>query len=170
MASIKLDGFEKRRSQVTVNDPNPRILPEDEFTYKDIKYDLSFKTDLSNASDGTSVNTSDLEDLRDEHDIKQALNNIFNTMPGQKVLNPYFGLDLRHYCFDPVTNVTADHIARTILIEAPSQDSRINIVSLSVVGFIDLQQYQIEFTLQIDDIDSTLLNIKGTLNSDGFTL
>ena len=170
MASIKLSGFERRRPQVNSNVTEPRVVDEDTFRYKDIKLDLEFSTDLSNSPDGTSVNTSDLGDLRDENDLKQSVKNIFRTMPGQKLLNPYFGLNMAHYCFDPINSVTADHIARTILIEVPQHDPRINIKHLSVVGDIENAQYNIEFTLSLPDVDKGLLNIKGILNSDGFDL
>ena len=170
MASIKLTGFVKLSPQITVNDPSPRILPEDEFVYKDIKLDLQFEGDLTNSPDGTTINTNDLVDLRDDNDIRQAVKNLFSTMPGQKVLNPYFGLNLSHYCFDPINPITANHLARTILIEAPAQDSRINIKHLFVNGNTDSNTYEIEFTLFIDNVNSGLLNIKGILNSDGFTL
>jgi len=170
MASIKLRGFENAKPQANRNNVAPRVVAEDTFKYKDIELDLKITTDLSNSPDGTSINSNDLADLRDAHDIKQALQNIFSTMPGQKILNPYFGLNLAHYCFDPVTNVTADHIARTILIEAPQQDNRINIKHLSVTGDVDRNVYEIEFTLMLPDVNSGLLNIKGLLNSDGFDL
>ena len=169
MASIRLKGFTKITPQSNINDLTPRIVAEDEFVYKDIKFDLAFKTDMSNAADGTAVNTSDLQDLRDEHDVTQALKNIFRTIPGQKILSPYFGLNLAHYCFEPVNSVTADHIARTILIEAPQQDSRLNIKHLTVIGDPDTNRYEIEFVLTLPDVGKSLLNIKGILNSDGFT-
>jgi len=99
MASIKLTGFENVKPQANNNNASPRVVAEDTFKYKDIKLDLEISTDLSNSPDGTSVNNNDLADLRDQHDIRQALRNIFRTMPGQKILNPYFGLNLAHYCF-----------------------------------------------------------------------
>lgn len=170
MASIKLTGFEKTTPQATVNNPTPNVVSEDEYRYKDITLDLKFGTDLTNSPDGTSINTNDLDDLKDEHDIKQALTNIFRTMPGQKLLNPYFGLNMAHYCFDPINRITADHIARTILIEAPQQDNRIDIKHLSVIGDVDKNVYEIEFTLALPNVNSGLLNIKGLLNSDGFAL
>tara|TARA_R110002020_G_scaffold30367_9_gene95787 strand:- start:1571 stop:2092 length:522 start_codon:yes stop_codon:yes gene_type:complete len=170
MASIKLRGLEKIKPHITVDDPTPRVSSDDEFTFKDIKLDLEFEQDSTNLPDGTTINTKDLKDLRDINDIKQALINILNTSPGQKLLNPFFGLNLSHYCFDPITRITADHIARTILVETPMQDSRINIKHLHVEGNIDENTYNIGFNITIPGSNTDVVNIKGILNSDGFTL
>tara|TARA_R110000751_G_scaffold66754_1_gene136255 strand:+ start:14 stop:535 length:522 start_codon:yes stop_codon:yes gene_type:complete len=170
MGSIRLDGLQRVTPHAVINDPSPRVSFEDEFEYKDIKLDLSIGQDRSNAPDGTSVNTIDLKDLRDAEDFKQALFNMFTTMPGQKILNPYFGLNLSHYCFNPINKVTADHIARAILIETPIQDPRIRIAHLSVVGDISMNTYHITFTLVLPSKKSSEIRIKGILNADGFSL
>ena len=170
MASIKLDGLQRVTPHAVINDLSPRVSFEDEFDYKDIKFDLEFGEDRSNAPDGTSINTIDLKDLRDAADIKQALYNLFSTMPGQKLLNPYFGLNLAHYCFSPITKITADHIARSILIETPRQDPRINIVNLQVVGDINMNTYNVTFTLALPSKKSSEIRIKGQMNADGFSI
>ena len=171
MASIKLQGFEQVKPQKMVQNPNPKpSIDKDDFVYRDIRFDLQFDQDSTNLPDGTSVNTQDLADLKDVEDIKQALNNIFNTSPGQKLLNPYFGLNLTHYCFDPITRITADHIARTVLVETPQQDSRINIKHLTVEGDIDSSTYDITFSIIVPGSTMDVVNIKGVLNADGFSI
>ena len=167
MASIKLDNFRRQDPHAVIYDIEPRTVAEEAYLYKDIKLDLEFESDLTNSPDGTSVNSNDLAVLKDEQDVVNALRNIFSTLPGQKVLNPFFGLNLSHYCFDPINRITADHIARTILIETPLQDSRISIKYLTVVGKEDENVYSIEFQLELPDIKTGILNIKGVLNSDG---
>ena len=170
MASIKLDTFKMQSPQSVAYDKEPRTVDEERYVYKDIRLDLRFETDLTNSPDGTSINSGDLATLKDERELVNALKNVFSTLPGQKLLNPFFGLNLSHYCFDPVNRVTADHIARTILIETPLQDSRLNIKYLRVTGDQEAQQYSIEFTLDLPTLKAGLLNIKGILNSDGFTI
>jgi len=168
MPSINLQGLKAIKPQATREDLDPRVVPESQFKYKDIKLDLEFSSVNNNLADNTAINTKDLLDLRDIHDIKQSIYNMFNTMPGQKLLNPYFGLNLAHYCFEPITRITADRIARTILLEAPRQEPRMAIRHLTVEGNIELNQYNIVFNIHIDDADLEARWIKGKLNSDGF--
>ena len=168
MPAITLHGLEAAKPQATRHDLNPAVTPEDRFKYKDIKLDLEFSAVNNNLADSTSINTKDLLDLTDLHDIKQSLNNLFNTMPGQKLLNPKFGLNLAHFCFEPITQVTADRIARTILLEAPRQEPRIQIRHLTVEGDIESQTYRVGFNVHVDDSDLTAKYIKGKVNSDGF--
>ena len=169
MASIKLDGLQRTTPHVVADDLTPHVSFEDDFDFKDIKLDIEFTDDRSNAPDGTSINNSDLKDLRDAEDLKQALYNLFSTMPGQKLLNPYFGLNLSHYCFNPINKITADHIARSILIETPRQDGRINIAQLQVIGDIAMNTYHVTFTLILPSKQSSEIKIKGFLNADGFS-
>ena len=168
MASVNLDMLKAVDPHVTINDLDPHVGPDYAFKYKDIKLDLEYNTVNSNLPDDTSQGTKDLMDLKDMNDIKQSIFNLFNTKPGQKLLNPAFGLDLSHYCFEPVTQITADHLARTILVEGPGQEPRITITQLKVVGDVESGTYNISFNLEIPDNDIEVRLVKGKINSDGF--
>ena len=50
------------------------------------------------------------------------------------------------------------------------QDSRINIKHLHVEGNIDENTYNIGFNITIPGSNTDVVNIKGILDSDGFTL
>ena len=168
MASINLDSLKAVDPHITINDPKPHVGPDYAFKYKDIKLDLEYNTVNSNLPDDTSQGAKDLMDLKDMHDIKQAIYNLFNTKPGQKLLNPSYGLDLSFYCFDPVTQVTADHLARTILAEAPKQEPRISIKHLAVIGDAETGTYNISFNVDVPDNEVEMRLIIGKVNSDGF--
>ena len=100
--------------------------------------------------------------------IIQSLYNLLTTIPGQKLLNPAYGLNLSHYCFEPINNVTSDHIARSLLIEVPKFEPRIQITNLNVVGHRELSEYHITFGIHVPDYETDILTIKGIVNSDGF--
>ena len=168
MGSINLDEYSRTVPQQIQGNLRPRVLSEDAYKYKDIKLDLGFEIAVSNLPDSTPESTRDLTDLRNIQDVKQALLNLLTTVPGQKLLNPNFGLNLSHYCFEPITRITADHIARTILIEVPRQEPRLSISNLNVIGDIEEATYEIEFGIYVEELDNQAVTFKGLLNSDGF--
>ena len=164
MGSINIYGFEKDVPQVVEGDIRPNVTVGNEFTYKDIRFDLEYGAITDNNPADNSSNTTDLSDLRDLAAIKQAIFNLFTTVPGQKLLNPTYGLNLSHFCFEPITQITADHIARTVLIEAPKNEPRIDIIHLEIVGNGETNTYEITFSLTVPEYDNTVLNIKGIIN------
>ena len=170
MGSLNLDFIEKSEPHATEADPNPTVVPSDEYTFKDIKLDLSLGRLYGNMPADKSLNNTDLADIRDIHAIKQSLANILATTPGQKLLNPYFGLDLTKFLFDPVTEQTGDLIARSILSGLADQEPRIIISQLQVFGDIDRHQYEITFTVGFPGLNVSDVQIQGTLSTSGFNL
>ena len=168
MGSINLNELKSVKPQATVNNPNPNVEGNDNYTYKDIALDLQYTNVNNNAANpGAFINT-DITHLQDIADIKNSIENLLTTRPGQKLLNPTFGLNLGAYCFEPVNRVTADRIARTVLIDVPNQEPRIEISSLHVVGYEESGTYEIEFGIKIKDSTVGAQKMKGRLNSDGF--
>lgn len=70
--------------------------------------------------------------VEDELDIHQSLQILFGTLPGERVLQPGFGLDLSPLLFEPLTTtlrtLLEDRIATTLLIHEP----RIRLLDLVV--------------------------------------
>jgi phage baseplate assembly protein W len=68
----------------------------------------------------------------DEADIHESLLILFGTLPGERVLQPKFGLDLSPLLFEPLTTtlrtLLEDRIATTLLIHEP----RIRVLELVV--------------------------------------
>lgn len=68
----------------------------------------------------------------DETDIHQSLMVLFGTLPGERVLWPRFGLDLREVLFEPLTTtlrtLLRDRILTTLLVHEP----RIRVLDLVV--------------------------------------
>lgn len=169
MGSINLNVYQRSEPQVTIDDQVPRFAPTATYRYKDIDFDLGLGGHGGHQPANKPEPTTDLKDLRDLEDIKQSMLNIFNTVPGQKVLNPYLGLNLSRYVFDTITAQTADMIARTILVGLPEQEPRIKISELSVIGNVPRAEYNVSFTLNIPGVNIQGKLFKGDLTSDGFT-
>ena len=112
--AIRLTNLERHNPVSTVDNPNPAQTSENTYVYKDLSFDIKFESLQGNTPVNKRTNTSDLADVRNTKDIMQSLENLFNTSPGQRLTNPYFGLNLSRFLFDPVTKITADIELRLI--------------------------------------------------------
>jgi len=112
-----------------------------------------------------------LKDVQGSYDlqaIKNSIINIFLTSPGQKILNPEFGLDLRRYLFDPVNSSTAYKIKYDIDTLLPSQEPRIQLENVNVDAITDAQEYYIQMQINIPSLDAYGITLKSLLNSNGY--
>ena len=64
--------------------------------------------------DQNIVNGTDISVATDEHAVAAYLKNLFSCSPGDLYLNPEFGINLRQFIFDPVTEITARNIGAHI--------------------------------------------------------
>ena len=137
--------------------------------YKDIKLDFETSRFLR---DELYSNTQprDLDDIQDARAVINSVKNILTTTPGQKLLNPRFGLDLRNYIFEPVSNVTSFFIVSDVYENLGRQEPRITLESVTVAGDADRSQYDITIVLSIPNLDIYGLNLKATLNRDGYVV
>jgi phage baseplate assembly protein W len=170
MGSVNLDFIKKVEPHATEADPDPMVSIRDAYTYKDIKLDLQLGQLYGNMPGDKALNNTDLADIKDINAIKQSMANILTTTPGQKLLNPFLGLDLTKFLFDPITEQTGDLIARSILAGLSDQEPRIKINELLVIGDVVTHQYLITFNLSFPGINVTNIQVRGTLGTSGMTL
>lgn len=140
----------------------------DGYLYKDVDFDLK----TSYTGDVELFKTENKSDLRAIFDIKSvltALKNILTTSPGEKILNPTFGLDLRDYLFEPVTEVRGYFLGEDILFGLPAQDSRIELNEVRVIVNPEEQQYEINLNISVPSLNVYNLSLNGILNNDGYT-
>ena len=165
---IRLDRLKRVDPRTTADDRLPPQTPGNMYVYKDVKLDIDFIGYNGNIPAKMIVDESDIGDLRDSHDIRQSLTNLFNTKPGDRLTNPYFGLNLSTFLFDPITKITADLIGRSIIDGVGQFEPRVDLAQLDVVGRPDLNQYKINFTIKFTDENLSDTSFAGILNSDGF--
>ena len=170
MGDIKLSGLERVKPQATIEDFSPNVPSNEQYLYKDLKLDLSLGTVRGDLPANKAKNTTDVEDHRDLDAIIQSVKNIFNTTPGQKLLNPFLGVNLSGYLFEPITTQTGDLIARLILKGLADQEPRVNVAKLFVEGDEDQHQYNIEIMLEFPNLPIGHLSLTGVLNRDGMQL
>ena len=75
--------------------------------------------------------------------IRQSLFNILNTSPGQRVINPSFGCNVRQYLFEPLDDQTAGRLGQTIKNAFENFERRITITRVNVVIDEGNQTYRV---------------------------
>ena len=86
MATIKVESIASPKKAVS------------NFTYTDLKLDLEFDYTQNNEL----LKNREIKDLVVDYDYAAIRNSIFNiitTIPGQRILNPVFGINLQKYLF-----------------------------------------------------------------------
>ena len=169
MASINLKAFDPTGQTFNLAEGRERYLHSG-FLWTDIKLDLELGDILTNFPvDQASVNI-DAVSLVDEVAVKQSVQNIFNTIPGQKLLNPYLGLNLKQFLFSPITEETGRRIAQQIVEGLVEQEPRITVENIKVEGVISEETYYVSFIITFPAIKDREVTIDGKLNSSGFLL
>jgi len=155
--AIRLDFLRKQTEEI-----------QDEYQFKDIQLDISpsFTRNLQ------VLKTNEKEDLGSIYDIgviSNSLKNFLTTFPGQKLLNPFFGIDLRKYLFEPVNNRIATVIAFEIKSQIGLFEPRIIINNLSVSPIPEENLYVIEiFFRPVVEESTDPIKLEGILTSDGY--
>lgn len=141
-----------------------------EYTYKDISLDVKQNSMLSNFGLFRQTNSNDIEESRDEAAIRNSINNILTTSPGEKLLNPVFGCDLRRYLFAPMTSNTAENIGQSIRNAINTWEPRVTLIKVSVGMNKSQHQYTITLILRIPALNNKKTVLTGSLTSNGYNL
>lgn len=139
------------------------------YIYKDLALDLV----LSFTNSGELFKKDDQQDLRPSYDqeaVMTSLRNILTTSPGDKLLNPTFGLDLRSFLFDPVTDTRAFFIGNRIYDGITIQEPRVKINTITVIAVMDNHEYDITLNISVPSLNIFNLSLKSILNMDGYNL
>ena len=142
-------------------------ITQEGIIYRDINLDV--KTGIVRGDDANSpANLKDLNTSVNFEAIKNSLINLITTFPGQKILNPEFGMNFGDLLFLPVSKARARVIGETISNTFVGFEPRIEITEIEVVSDMEVQEYELNITLNIPEFNNNPLNIKGRLNKSGF--
>lgn len=140
---------------------------ERDYTYKDLEVDLMIdytKTSPLN-------NYKEQKDIVVDYDvaaIKNSIFNIFTTIPGQKILNPTFGLNLLYYLFTGITAENARMLGDTIIKGITKFEPRVTVDNINITTDYENQQYTIDLFLSVPSLNIKGLQVKGTLAESGY--
>ena len=101
--------------------------------------------------------------------VKNSIRNIFNTTPGEKILNPEFGLNLKQFLFEPMSDLVAMDIAGLIRSKLTFFEPRISVNYVNVYPMYDTSEYNIEISFSLPQLNTPSFTMAGALNSIGYT-
>ncbi len=139
------------------------------FLYKDLALDLSPSYSYNSQLNRNEV-LKDVQAIFDIEAVKNSVVNALLTTPGEKILDPTYGVDLRQYLFEPIDDFTTDLIKDDIEIKLPQMEPRIVLKSVNVIADEDNNQYNIELQIDVPSLDVYGLSIKSELASTGYTI
>lgn len=129
----------------------------------DVKQNVSKKPMLN-----SKIVLRDIEASYDLDAIKNSIFNLFTTMPGEKILNPIYGLNLLQFVFTGITEENSRAMGELILRGINKFEPRITVNKIFVFPDIDEQSYQIGLKLDVPSLNLEGISLKGTLSESGF--
>lgn len=137
------------------------------YQYKDIHLDLIPEFTVT----GELYKTPEQKDFKADYDvtaIKNSIRNLLTTSPGEKILNPAYGCDLRGLLFEQVTKNIGEQIGNIIYKQITTFEPRIRIDGLDITVSPEEQQYDIELSFSVPTLNLVGISILGILNSNGY--
>ena len=110
----------------------------------------------------------DLQTDNDEAAIRNSIYNLFNTTPGQNLLNPNYGMNLIKYVFEPASPSIGREIGNTILKNLSNFEPRVVVNNVNVEVNPDEQMYIITLSIGIPQFNQNI-KIPGILTKTGYT-
>jgi phage baseplate assembly protein W len=140
---------------------------ESRFKYKDIVFDLVEDERPNTDSLYSKVTNTDIRYTVDEGAIMNSIKNIFTTKPGEKLLNPTFGLDLSRWLFEPIDEFRAQEIGETIYSGIERYEPRVTLKNVTVLTDPENNAYRITMAILIPKLNINT-SLDAVLNSPGF--
>ena len=96
--------------------------------------------------------STELVDIKISYDIeavKNSLTSIISTNPGERLLRPEFGLNIKRFLFSPATEHTAEIIGQLILDVIDRWEPRVTIREVTIIPLAEDQRYDVtlDFTV-----------------------
>lgn len=135
--------------------------------YKDISLDLK----INYTKNTQLLKRREIKDIQASLDIgaiKNSLFNLFTTMPGQKILNPIYGLNLTQYLFVPISVTQAQIIGESIFTGIRRFEPRVQVRNINVETDYDNNQYNIFMVIDVPSLNIQGFGLKGILSESGY--
>jgi len=100
--------------------------------------------------------------------IYNSIVSIITTTPGQKPLNPVFGINFGDLIFLPCTNDRALSIGNAIYQGINQYEPRVVLNNVNVTPVFDQYQYIITISITVPRFSTQQVTIVGTLDKSGF--
>ncbi len=137
-------------------------------TFRDLHLDLVESDQPYNDSLYGKSTQVDLKTSIDEGAIMNSLRNIFTTNPGDKLLDPTFGLSLTRWLFEPLDEFIAQEIGEAILEGIEKFEPRVSVKNITVNMNTEHNQYDLKLVLTIPSLNIIEKSYEAILNQPGF--
>ena len=137
------------------------------YVYADLHLDLREKYLINNPLN----QIPEINDIMIDYDIdalKNSLLNLFSTSPGDKILSPEFGIDLREYIFEPITRERAFDLQRKVFTGITRFEPRLLVDSVVVMPNFDAMEYSISINYSVPTLNITNARLFSVLNKNGY--
>lgn len=164
--SIKSVILNNYMASVVIKDLN-RLPNNREYTYVDLELDLKIDYTKTNPLN----NFKEQRDIVADYDInaiKNSIFNIFTTIPGQKILNPIFGINIFQFLFTGINDKNAQLLGETILRGITRFEPRVTVDRIDITPDIENQQYEVNLILSVPSLNIKGLEVKSTLAESGY--
>lgn len=135
--------------------------------YTDLNLDLT----LGLTYNDQLVKKLQITDIQVDNNLGAVYNsiaNIISTSPGQKPLNPIFGIGFGDLLFLPVSEDRAHIIGTAIFTGIQKFEPRVNINNINVTADIEQQQYIITLNISVPRFKAQQVEVVGILDKTGF--
>lgn len=123
-----------------------------QYIYKDLNLDIK-QTKIESPGFKLAVPGTDIKADFDLAAIKNSLQNLFNTLPGQRFLFPDYGLDLHQFLFQPLTEANGQALGTKVFTTINRYEPRVNVRNVGVVIDPDRNQYLLNILIDIPRLD-----------------
>lgn len=137
-------------------------------TYRDLYLDLIESDQPYNDSLYGKSTQVDLRTAIDEGAILNSLRNIFTTNPGEKILDPTFGLSLSRWLFEPLDEFVAQEIGEAIVEGIEKFEPRVSVNNITVNMNAEQNQYDLKLVLTIPSLNIIDKSYEAILKQPGF--
>lgn len=140
---------------------------QDNVRYKDLFLDLE---EMSNSSKNFFSNDTkvDIKSSDDESAIVNSIRNIFSTTPGERILEPGFGLNLKQWLFEPLDEFTAQEIGETIVNGIKRFEPRVEVKNVNIDINYEQHEYNIQLVLSVPALNINNKTYDAILSQPGF--
>jgi phage baseplate assembly protein W len=139
------------------------------YLYSDLHLDIEQEVILHPALSNTKATLG--KDIKLDFDmaaIINSLNNLFNTMPGQRFLIPEYGLNLMQWLFIPVSEKYGNMIGSDIIDAVNRWEPRVSITKMLVNAKPEENEYDIAMAIYVPAFRQ-YTGLVGKLAPNGFS-
>ena len=139
-----------------------KTYTEQGYVFKDLALDLQ-QSQLKEPGVTLPVPGTDIKASFDLAAIRNSLQNLFNTLPGQRFLFPEYGTDLNQFLFLPINDGTGNAIRNRIVGSIQRFEKRVKILEINIIPDIDNNLYNVTLIIEIPIFRQTA-TLNGQIN------